>query len=222
MMIFLLKDAFRAGQYFAKHFPQSMDHIHRLSREQHELNKQKEFCSASQLNPKFVTAKAQNDNSNFNQQTNESSPSNCQEVISNRNVSGASNYGVHNPASNRTLRSKIEVVAAESKLGTANLMTSALKGSDLVYKSNSLESNNGNCPDMNINLSVHDEASEVAKTKGITLESLLIKRKFLDLSLITQLSESKSRVLGFRNRDIENKSSLSGASVERVNKLKGN
>jgi hypothetical protein len=101
-------------------------------------------------------------------------------------------------------------------------MTSALKGSDLVYKSNSLESNNGNCPDMNINLSVHDEASEVAKTKGITLESLLIKRKFLDLSLITQLSESKSRVLGFRNRDIENKSSLSGASVERVNKLKGN
>lgn len=194
-----------------------MDHIHRLSREQHELNKRMEFCSALQRNPKSVTTEAQNDNSNFNQQTNESSPSNCQAVISNCNASGASNYEVYNPASNRTLRSKLEVLAAESKLGTANLMTSALKGSDLVNKSNNVDR-----PDININLSVPDQASEVTKTKGSTLESPLIKRKLLDLSLITQLSESKSRVLGFRNRDLEHKSSLSGASVERVDKLKGN
>jgi hypothetical protein len=96
-------------------------------------------------------------------------------------------------------------------------MTSALKGSDLVNKSNNFDR-----PDININLSVPDQASEVTKTKGSTLESPLIKRKLLDLSLITQLSESKSRVLGFRNRDLEHKSSLSGASVERVDKLKGN
>ncbi|PNF20985.1 Protein ABHD18 [Cryptotermes secundus] len=110
------KDAFRAGQYFAKHFPQSMDHIHRLSREEHELSKQKEFCRASQLNPKSVTTEGHSDNSNFNQQTNESSPSNCQAVISSCNASGASNYEVYNPSSNRTLRSKLEVLAAESKL----------------------------------------------------------------------------------------------------------
>jgi hypothetical protein len=200
-----------------------MDHIHRLSREQPELNKRKEFCSASQQNPKSVTTEAQNDNSSFNQQANESSPSNCQAAVSNCNVSGASNYEVHNPASNRTLRSKLEGLAAESKLGTANLMTSALEGSDLINRSNSLESNNVNCPDINISLSVPDQASEVTKTKkGSTLESPLIKRKLLDLSLITQLSESKSRVLGFRNRDLEHKSSLSGASVERVNNPQGN
>jgi hypothetical protein len=198
-----------------------MDHIRRLSREQHELNKGKEFCNASQLNSKSVTTDAQNDNSNFNQQTNESSPSNSQAVISNCNVSGSSNCEVHSPASNRTLRSKIDVVA-ESKLGTANLMTSALKCSDLVNRSNASESNNVNCPDMNINLSIPDQTSEVTKTKGSTLESLQIKRKHLDMSLITQLNESKSRILGFRNRDLEHRNSLNGASVERVSKLKGN
>lgn len=190
-----------------------MDHIHRLSREQHVSNKQKEFCRASQLNPKSVTTEAYNDNSNFNQQTNESSPSKCQAVISSCNASGASNYEVYNPASNRTVRSKLEVLAAESKLGTANLMTSALKGPDLVNTSTNVDH-----PDININLSV----PEITKTKASTLESPLIRRKLLDLSILTQLSESKSRVLGFRNRDLEHKSSLSGASVERIDKLKGN
>jgi hypothetical protein len=191
-----------------------MDHIHRLSREHHELNKGKEFSNASQLNPKSLTTEARNDNSNFNDQMSESSPSNSQPAVS--------NCEVYNPASNRTLRSKIEGVAGESKLGTANSMTSAQKCSDLVNESNTVESKKVSSPDINTNLSVPDNASAVTKTNGSMLESPLIKRKLSDLSLVTQLSESKSRFLGFRSRDLEHKSSLNGASVERVNKLRGN
>jgi hypothetical protein len=186
-----------------------MDHIHRLSREHRELNKGKEFSNASQPSPKSLTTEARNDNSNFDEQMSESSLSNSQPAVS--------NCEVYSPASNRTLRSKIEVVAGESKLGTANSMASAQKCSDLVNESKKVSS-----PNLNTNLSVPDNASTVTKTEGSMLESPLIKRKLSDLSLVTQLSESKSRFLGFRSRDLEHKSSLSDASVERVNKLKGN
>jgi hypothetical protein len=48
------------------------------------------------------------------------------------------------------------------------------------------------------------------------LETLLVKLKYSDTSVLTQFSESKSRILGFTNRDLEHK------NMERVNKLKGN
>jgi hypothetical protein len=181
--------------------------------ERHELNKGKKLSDASQLSPKSVTTEARN-NCNFNKQMSELSPSNCQAAIS--------NYEVHSPSSNRLLRPETEVVAAESKLGTANLMRSAQKCSDLVNKSNAFESKKSFCPDINADLSVPGTASAVTKTKGGTLESPQIKRKLSDLSLVAQLSGSKSRILGFRSKDLEQKSSLNDASVGRVGKLKGN
>jgi len=225
-MIFIfflpLKDAFRAGQHFAKHYPQSMDHIRRLSRERHELNKGKEFCSAPPLNSNSVATYVQNNNSNIDQDTTESCPSNYQSVISNSNVAAASNCEVYSPTSNRSKRSKVEVVATESKIGTANLMTSALKTSDLVNESKSLELNCVSCPNVNTNSrSVPDQAFKITETSS-TLVSLLAKRTYSGTNLLTQFSESKSKFLGFRNRDLEDKISLNGASMERVSKLKGN
>jgi hypothetical protein len=196
-----------------------MDHIHRLSREHHELTNGK-FCNASELNSKSLTTEERIDNRNFNGQTSESSLSNRQAAVSDCDVSGASNCEVYSPASSRTHSSKIEVVAAESKLGTANLMTSAQKCSDLISKPNAFESNNVSCLD--INLSVPDKTSDNTKTECSTLESPLIKRKLLDLSFVTQLGESKSKLLGFRSRDVEHKSSLNGVAAERANKLRGN
>lgn len=111
------KDAFRAGQQFAKHFPQSMDHIRKLSREQPVLNKGKDIGSALQMNSKSLAIEIQNNNSNIDQRTTELSPSKCQGVISNSDMAATSN---------RTLTSEVEIVATESKLGTADLMTSVL------------------------------------------------------------------------------------------------
>jgi len=211
------KDAFRAGQHFAKHFPQSMDHIRRLSREQHELNKGKDICNAFQMDSKSLTPEIQNSNSSTDQQTTEFSASKCQAVISNSNMGAASNCEVHSPASNRTLSSKVEIVATDSKLGTADLMTSVLQASDLVNELKTLESKSASCPNMNtISESVHDQERELRKTKSTTLESLLVKLKHSDTSVLTQFSESKSRILGFTNRDLEHK------NMERVSKLKEN
>lgn len=101
------KDAFRAGQQFAKHFPQSMDHIRKLSREQPVLNKGKDIGSALQMNSKSLAIEIQNNNSNIDQRTTELSPSKCQGVISNSDMAATSN---------RTLTSEVEIVATESKL----------------------------------------------------------------------------------------------------------
>lgn len=217
VLYLLLKDAFRAGQYFAKHFPQSMDHIRRLSREQHELNKGKDICSASQMDSKCLKPEIQNSNSSIDQQTTEFSASKCQAVISNSNMGAASNCEVHSPASNRTQSSKVEIVATDSKLGTADLMTSVLQASDPVNELKTLESKSVSCPNMNrISESVPYQEPELTKTKTTTLESLLVKLKHSDTNVLTQFSESKSRILGFTNRDLEQK------NMERVNKLKGN
>lgn len=217
ILFLLLKDAFRAGQHFAKHFPQSMDHIRRLSREQHELSKGKDICSASQMDSKSLTPEIQNSNSSIDQQTTEFSASKCQAVISNSNTGAASNCEVHSPALDRTLSSKVETVATDSKLGTAHFMTSVLKASDPVNELKSLESKTVSCPNMNTILeSAPYQEPELRKTKSTTLESLLVKLKHSDTNVLTQFSESKSRILRFTNRDLEHK------NMERVNKLKGN
>jgi len=217
VLFLLLKDAFRAGQHFAKHFPHSMDHIRRLSREQHELNKGKDICSASQMDSKSLTREVQNSNSSTDQQTTEFSASKFQAVISNSNMGTASDCEVHSPASNRTLSSKVEIVATDSKLGTADLMTSVLQASDQVNELKTLESKSVSCPNLNtISESVPYQEPELRKTKSTTLESLLVKLKHSDTNVLTQFSESKSRILGFTNRDLEHK------NMERVNKLKGN
>jgi len=214
IVLFLLpKDAFRAGQHFAKHFPQSMDHIRRLSREQHELNKGKDICSAFQMDSKSLTSEIQNSNSSIGQQTNEFSASKCQAVLSNSNMGAASNCEMHIPATNRTLSSEVEIVATDSKLGTANLMTSVLQASDPVNELKTLESKSVSCPNMN---TISESVPELRQTKSTTLESLLVKLKHSDTNVLTQFSESKSRILGFTNRDLEHK------NMERVNKLKGN
>jgi hypothetical protein len=194
-----------------------MDHIRRLSREQHELNKGKDICSASQMDSKCLKPEIQNSNSSIDQQTTEFSASKCQAVISNSNMGAASNCEVHSPASNRTQSSKVEIVATDSKLGTADLMTSVLQASDPVNELKTLESKSVSCPNMNrISESVPYQEPELTKTKTTTLESLLVKLKHSDTNVLTQFSESKSRILGFTNRDLEQK------NMERVNKLKGN
>jgi hypothetical protein len=194
-----------------------MDHIRRLSREQHELNKGKDISSAPQLNSKSVTLEIQNSNSNIDQQTTELSPSKCQADISNSNMDATSNSEVHSPASDRNLSSKVEILVTKSKLGTADLVTRALQASDPVDKSKTLESNDVSCPNMHTNSeSVPHYAPEVRKTKSSTSESLLVKQKHSDTNVLTQFSESKSRILGFTKRNLEQE------NMERVNKLKGN
>ena len=94
-----------------------MDHIRKLSREQPVLNKGKDIGSALQMNSKSLAIEIQNNNSNIDQRTTELSPSKCQGVISNSDMAATSN---------RTLTSEVEIVATESKLGTADLMTSVL------------------------------------------------------------------------------------------------
>ena len=70
---------------------------------------------------------------------------------------------------------------------------------------------------MNINSeSVPYQAPEVRKTKSSTLESLMVKQKHSDIYVLTQFSESKARILGLTNKDLEHK------NMEGVNKLKGN
>lgn len=208
MTIFLssfpLKDAFRAGQHFAKHYPQSLVHINRLSLEQHKLNNGRASCNST----------AQK-SSNIDRQTVETSLSNYGAADSNSNVTATYDCKVHGSAS--VMRSTVDVTT-ESKIGTANLMTSALKCSDLINKSETFESSSVNCLSLNTNSkSVPDQASEVTKTKS----SLLAKQKHSDTHLSSQFSESESSFLGFRNRDLDDKNSLNGASVERVGKLKG-
>jgi hypothetical protein len=191
-----------------------MDHISRLSREQNQLSKERGLCNASPQNSKSLTREIQK-NSNIDQQTTESSLSNYQAVISNSNAAAASDFEVHTPASSRILRSKVD--ATESKIGTANLMTSALKCSDLISESETLESSSVNCLNMNSNSkNVPDQTCKDTKT----MSSLLAKQKRSDTNLLTQFTESESGFLGFRNRDLKDKNSLNGASVERV-KLKG-
>lgn len=181
------------------------------------MKRGKDICSASQMDSKSLTPEIQNSNSSIDQQTTEFSASKCQAVITNSNMGAASNCGVHSPASNRTLTSKVEIVATDSKLGTADLMTSVLQTSDPVDEFKTVESNSVNCRNMNTNSeNVPYQESELRKTKSNTLESLLVKLKHSDTNVLTQFSESKSRILGFTNRGLEHK------NVERVNKLKGN
>lgn len=194
-----------------------MDHIRKLSREQQELNKGKDICSASQMDSKSFTLDIKNSNSNIERQPTELSASKCQAVISNSSTGAASNCEVHSPASVRTLNSKVEIVAADSKLGTADMMTSVLQASDPVNELKTLELNSVNCPNMNINSeSVPHQTPELRKKKRSTLESLLVKLKHSDTNVLTQFSESKSRILGFTDRDLEHE------NMERVDKLKGN
>jgi hypothetical protein len=190
-----------------------MDHISKLRKEQDELNKGNELRSASPQNSKSLTTGKQN-SGNTDQQTTQLSLSNCKAVVSNSNVAAASDYEVHSPASKRILRSKVDI-AAESKIGTANLMTSALKCSGLISESETLSLSSVNCLNVNTNpKNVPGQASGVTKT----MSSLLAGQN--RSSLLTEFSESESGFLGFRNRDLKDKNSLNGASLERV-KLKG-
>jgi hypothetical protein len=96
-------------------------------------------------------------------------------------------------------------------------MTSVLQASDPVNELKTLESKSVSCPNINtIAEGIPYQEPELRKTKSTTLESLQVKQKHSDTNVLTQFSESKPRILGFTNRDLEHK------NMEGVSKLKGN
>ncbi|XP_021940977.1 protein ABHD18 isoform X2 [Zootermopsis nevadensis] len=210
------KDAFQAGQHFAKYYPQSMDHISKLCREQDVLNKGRESQNASPPNCKSLTTELQM-NRDIDQQIAGSSLSNHQAVVSNSSVAPASDFEVHGPTSKRILSPKVDVTSV-SNIGTADLMTSALKRSHLISELETSESSSVNCFNANVtSKNIPDQASKVTNT----VNSLLAKQKHSDTNILTRFSESESGFLGFRNKDLKDKNSLNDASVGRV-RLKEN
>ncbi|KAJ4452114.1 hypothetical protein ANN_03631, partial [Periplaneta americana] len=198
------KDAFRAGQHFAKHYPHSMDHIRRLSQEQHGLNKENKTTS--------LISEKQN---SFDHRTVEPSAS---------NMTAAS---VHSSTLNRAVRAKVDVVSAatnisaDSKIGTANLMTSALKTTELMTETKVLESNSISCADVKFNsTNVPDQTCKAPKAQGSRFSNLLGKRKHSDSNFLSQLSESKSKLIGFRMKSVEEKKSVDGAPLGGIDALK--
>ncbi|KDR07135.1 hypothetical protein L798_02592 [Zootermopsis nevadensis] len=107
------KDAFQAGQHFAKYYPQSMDHISKLCREQDVLNKGRESQNASPPNCKSLTTELQM-NRDIDQQIAGSSLSNHQAVVSNSSVAPASDFEVHGPTSKRILSPKVDVTSVSN------------------------------------------------------------------------------------------------------------